>query len=143
MWGRFDIEVSDSVAASQTVRINQTAEIIADGQGYAAGNGPGAGIRNSWGGGGGYGGDGGTVNASGAGAYGSLPQPTDLGSGGSDGGASGGGAIQLVAATLQSLEGTIAPFSIEERLERQGIRHHCFSDGFRWLWDECRESWRD
>jgi hypothetical protein len=22
----------------------------------------------------------------------------------------------------------------QERLQRQGIRPHCFSDGFRWLW---------
>ena len=92
---------------AQTITINETAEIIADGLGYAAGNGPGAGIRESWGAGGGYGGLGGTVNSTGGGAYGSLAQPTDLGSGGSDEGSSGGGAIELVAGTLQ-IDGIIS-----------------------------------
>ena len=87
----------------------QTSSVLTDGLGYSSGGGgAGSGISaKSWGGGGGYGGEGGTVNSSGAGAYGSLTQPTDLGSGGRrQPGSSGGGAIALtVGGSLQGLMG--------------------------------------
>jgi hypothetical protein len=82
--------------------------VSADGLGYAAGQGPGTGVRYGWGGGGGHGGMGGTFNAGGGATYGSLTQPTELGSGGSDSGNPGGGAIELIVAGTLQLDGTIS-----------------------------------
>jgi hypothetical protein len=85
----------------------------------ASGSGPGGGTgvntnNGSSGGGGGYGGKGGNGygNISGGSSYGSLTQPTDLGSGGggdylSYGGA-GGGAIKLVISGTLTVNGTIS-----------------------------------
>ncbi len=93
--------------AAQSVMVNAGGTITADGFGYVAGAGPGAGIRGAWGGGGGYGGMGGTVNASGGETNGSLNEPLDLGSGGSDGGANGGGAIQMIVPETLQVDGLI------------------------------------
>ncbi|MGO8701708.1 MAG: hypothetical protein ACLQVY_28830 [Limisphaerales bacterium] len=93
--------------AAQSITVDAGGTISADGQGYAAGQGPGAGIRATWAGGGGHGGMGGAANASGGGAYGSLTQPTELGSGGADAGNPGGGAIRLVIAGSLQMNGTL------------------------------------
>ena len=84
------------------------------GKGYAGGDGthttgygPGGGVQGNPAGGGGYGGEGGTTGGRGGTCYGSVSQPTHLGSGGgasqyygwSNGGA-GGGAVQLDADTV-------------------------------------------
>jgi RHS repeat-associated protein len=97
-----------TVIQAQSMVIQPGAVISADGLGYASGQGPGAGVRNPYAGGGGYGGMGGTYGASGGAAYGSLTQPTDLGSGGADSGNPGGGAIELVVPGTLELQGTIS-----------------------------------
>ena len=87
---------------AQNVLIQTGAVLSADGLGYAAGQGPGAGIRyGSAAGGGGYGGPGQAATAASGGTYGWTFAPVDIGSGGSDAGNPGGGAIHLVAGTLQ------------------------------------------
>jgi hypothetical protein len=95
------------VISAQSIDIQSGGVIYADGLGYTYGQGPGAGVRGNWEGSGGYGGQGATCNASGGAAYGSLTQPTDLGSGGSNSGQSGGGAIHLVVADTLQVDGTI------------------------------------
>ncbi len=96
-------------------------------KGFAGGNGSGAGVTGVdaspyyYGGGGAYGGNGGKANytystyGNGGTAYGTLKQPTDLGSGGgacvSNGtwaGGSGGGAIKLTVAGTTTVNGTIS-----------------------------------
>ncbi len=96
------------VIRAQSVLIQTNGVVGADGLGYAYGQGPGAGVRGGWGGGGGHGGMGGTANAGGGAAYGSLTQPTELGSGGSDYGNPGGGAIELVVAGTLRVDGTLS-----------------------------------
>ena len=95
------------VIQAQNILIQTGAVVSADGLGYPSGQGPGAGVRHAWGGGGGYGGAGGTVNAGGGATYGSLTQPIDLGSGGSDGGNPGGGAIELIVTGTLRVDGSI------------------------------------
>ena len=95
------------VIQAQSVAINAGGVVSADGLGYASGQGPGAGVRYSWAGGGGYGGAGGAVNAGGGATYGSLTQPVDLGSGGSDSGNPGGGAIHFIVGGTLQVDGTI------------------------------------
>ena len=49
----------------------------------------------------------------------------------------------LLAARVLAAESQLA--ICQERLESQGIRRHCFSDGFRWLWvllASCWEEWQ-
>ena len=106
---------------STNLTINSEASISANAKGYAgggagagaAGSGPGAGSGGASGGGGaGYGGKGGNgYNGSGGSSYGSLTQPTDLGSGGGDGsscsGGAGGGAIKLVVSGTLTINGQI------------------------------------
>ncbi|VGO17042.1 hypothetical protein PDESU_05636 [Pontiella desulfatans] len=104
-----------------TLRVEVGGLISANGQGYTGtsttGNGPGGGTGTrsdtpGGGGGGALGGNGGNPQSPYAGgiAYGSVTQPLDLGSAGGAGypadGASGGGAIKIVAETLE-LEGDI------------------------------------
>jgi len=93
---------------AQSLTIQTGAVISAEGQGYPPLQGPGAAAASSWAAGGGHGGLGGTVNGNGGGAYGSVTQPTELGSGGSDGGSPGGGAIRLIVAGTLQVDGTIA-----------------------------------
>ena len=96
--------------------IHNGGQITADGLGYGGNDGPGAGGSDYAGGGGGYGGPGGRGKywyesiggpwiyryADGGVSYGSLTEPTDIGSGGGNSGSSGGGAIHLeVGGTLQ------------------------------------------
>ena len=108
--------------AAGNVTVAAGASITADGQGYVgtggSGLGPGGGIYNRWehgGGGGGYGGAGGSGdNGSNPGGqtYGSVLQPTDLGSSGGRGfdgwTGSGGGAIRLAVTGTLDLEGSIS-----------------------------------
>jgi hypothetical protein len=104
-------------ASGQTNRLELTiaqdlvvaagSRIEVSGKGYTgtggSGNGPGGGSAGEGGGGGGHGGDGGNSKAGvrGGTAFGSITQPTDLGSAGGAGsgaaGGAGGGAIRLVA----------------------------------------------
>ena len=110
--------------------INSGSSISADYYGYAGatlendGDGPGGGLYNgadSGGGGGGYGGEGGdgtrysSQYESGGPTYGSLTQPTDLGSGGGSGsgagsssGAAGGGAIKIEASDTVTVSGILS-----------------------------------
>lgn len=112
----FDLAVSGSLTVQSGGRIT------ADGAGYPSLQGPGAGyVVNAGqfddqrgGGGGGYGGLGGAADRfhalSGA-AYGSLTQPSDLGSGGGtangNAGGTGGGKLRISAGTLK-LDGAIS-----------------------------------
>ncbi len=91
--------------------------ISGDGLGYPGATGPGAGGNSGdWGGGGGgYGGIGGNGNAgaSGGSAYGSVTQPTDLGSGGGVGNGqppagAGGGSVRLIVGGTLTLNGSIS-----------------------------------
>ncbi len=93
------------------------AQFTADGCGYPIGEerGPGAGVRKDWGGsGGGHAGLGGRSGSGAVGGshYGSLLQPTTLGSqgGDADGGAgtSGGGAIRLIVDGKLTLDGRLS-----------------------------------
>lgn len=94
-----------------------SAQLTADGRGYPIGEdpGPGAGSRYDWGGsGGGHGGLGGLgrSGATGGGHYGSLLEPTTLGSqgGNADGGVgtAGGGAIRLIVDGKLTLDGRLS-----------------------------------
>ncbi len=91
--------------------LTSTGVINLDSKGYAAGEGPGAGTDGQYGSGGGaYGGNGGkgTTYAGGT-AYGSMTEPTDLGSGGGVFGPSGagGGAIKITAGGTAKIDGLI------------------------------------
>ena len=99
--------------------VDAGSRISANAQGYLGssprgrGKGPGGGGESSSrGGGGGHGGAGGTVGpALGGSAYGSVTEPTDLGSGGgtySLGGGNGGGALRLSVDGMLLLDGTIS-----------------------------------
>ncbi len=94
-----------------SVEVQTNGEINTTNNGYAANNGLGPGASAgtpSGSGGGAYGGNGaaGTVGAGGT-AYGSVTNPTNLGSGGGGGANAGGGAIILNVNTL-NLSGTLA-----------------------------------
>jgi RHS repeat-associated protein len=103
---------------ADTLTLERGGSISGDGQGYTGtsttGNGPGGGSGGEGGGGGGHGGNGGNsqMGTSGGTAYGSITQPTDLGSAGGAGsgaaGGAGGGAIRLVVSNTFRLEGTVA-----------------------------------
>ena len=92
--------------------------IAVDAQGYPEANGPGAGTNVSGdGSGGGYGGMGGDSLSGGfgGGSYGSVTQPTDLGSGGGagsgptyNGGSEGGGALRMDVAGTINVDGGIS-----------------------------------
>ena len=79
-------------------------------KGYAPGQGPGTGIAGSYSGGGGHGGLGGNGSSGGmgGGAYGSLSEPTDFGSGSGGGNAGGGGALRLRVSGELQVDGTIS-----------------------------------
>jgi hypothetical protein len=110
-----------SISGSATIQ--QGGAVVADGRGYVGGSGQGAGRTLSvngavTGGGGGYGGPGGVSSGGAAGgiSYGSLMEPTLLGSGGGTGsgsypyslGGGGGGAIQMTVTGMLSLGGRIS-----------------------------------
>ncbi len=92
------------VSATNSIELQTGSSVSLDGFGYSVGNGPGAGSSGSnTGGGGGHGGDGGRgaeVSALGGGAYGSVSDPSTIGSGGAtDEGntqGTGGGAVRLM-----------------------------------------------
>ena len=97
--------------------IESGASINVDGRGYSSSNGPGKGGDNwNYAGGAGYGAEGGSSSggaAAGGSAYGSILEPTDIGSGGGSAtgngtkGGSGGGAIKLTVGGSLILDGTI------------------------------------
>ena len=97
--------------------IDQSSKLDVSGKGYSASQGPGAGEwRITPAGGGGYGGMGGNGGltsgrpAAGGAAYGSLTQPTDLGSGGgglTNRAGSGGGSIRLAVGGLLQVDGQL------------------------------------
>lgn len=105
-----------NLTVSDEVIVNTSSAVSVDGRGYGMDSGPGAG-PSVWacGSGGGYGGSGGaSVLKPGGSAYGSLTQPTDLGSGGGsnpDGGGhnggAGGGAIRMVVGGTLTLDGQL------------------------------------
>lgn len=89
--------------------------LSADSRGYIGKTGPG-GLSGSGGGGGGYGGNGGTSNNGGTSlggpTYGSVTQPTDMGSGGQSyyndtSGGKGGGGIKLTVSGTATISGIV------------------------------------
>ncbi len=88
------------------VNIGASGTINSDGKGFAAGAGPGHSVR-SVNDGGAYGGRGGAWN--GSVAYGTVNNPTALGSGGGTGGGNaGGGAIKIVASGIVTVNGRLS-----------------------------------
>ena len=102
------------LTVAQNITIDGSSKMDVSGQGYGNGAGPGAGTTASvYGGGGGYGGNGANYGgAVGGSGYGSLLQPTDLGSGGGSGaynaGGAGGGSIRLIVGGTLQLDGSLA-----------------------------------
>jgi hypothetical protein len=107
--------------------INGAIEV--SGRGYPWGEdlGPGAGIQSSWGGSGaGHGGAGGrsATQAPGGPAYGSLLQPTALGSRGGSGdggpGGAGGGAVRMIAGGSLTVNGSIVANGLNGSVNNSG-----------------------
>jgi hypothetical protein len=108
-------------AESGLLRIESAGDIIlepgslvnASGRGFGSAQGPGAGTPNASneiGSGASHGGRGGDTSVrSGGPVYGSILEPTDLGSGGgfSSGGGRGGGAVRIIAAGMLTIDGEI------------------------------------
>ncbi len=95
-----------NLAVSRDLIIHPGSAIHADGKGYGSETGPGAGTGSS---GGGHGGEG----AGGGGVYGSIAQPTELGSGGAGCGpgstvGAGGGAIRLTVGGTLLVDGRVS-----------------------------------
>ena len=96
--------------------IETGSRIDADRKGYGSAAGPGAGTSGRYGGGGGFGGRGGNgADSPGGASYGSMTEPTDLGSGGGSGsyvetppGGAGGGRIRLTVLGALRVEGQIS-----------------------------------
>ena len=120
--GKITTDAGDKVNISATnITIESGGQINVDNKGYSGGsgynsngNGPGKGYYHSYSGGGaGYGGYGGNGYGTGGSPYGSITQPTDLGSGGGGAyyasGGYGGGAIFLNISDTITIEsgGTI------------------------------------
>ena len=106
------------VLNAQNVTIDSNSSIFANGKGYGSDGGPGAGGSGDTiraGGGAGYGGSGGSsYYAPGGSPYGSISEPSDLGSGGGHGrgtqwatGGAGGGAIRLMVGGTLSVDGAL------------------------------------
>ncbi|MBI4678746.1 MAG: hypothetical protein HY748_14295 [Elusimicrobia bacterium] len=99
--------------------IGSGGKVSADGKGYPGAQGPGKGadgttMTNNSGSGGGYGGKGGNfAGVAGGNAYGSVVEPTDLGSGGGfgyatyTGGGAGGGALKLTVSGELRVDGSV------------------------------------
>jgi hypothetical protein len=100
-----------NLAVTNNLDIQTGGSINVNGRGYAAQSGPGAGVTYSTvGTGGGYGGDGGNYNSNTVAGvtYGSVTDPTDLGSGGGrTSGGAGGGAVKLDVSGTLTLNGVI------------------------------------
>ena len=123
--GNHDLVLADgaSIVASVILSlpgdltIGEGSSISADGKGYAGNQGPGSPLPAYHGPGGGYGGIGGTSWGGGVGGptYGSVTDPTDLGSGGGTStgyygegiGGYGGGAIRLVVGGILRVDGSL------------------------------------
>lgn len=117
------------VTASGNVSIAQDAAVNVDGRGYPCGDerGPGAGLRGIWSGSGaGHGGLGGQswTGYEGGGHYGSVLQPTSLGSQGGDGnggpGSAGGGAIRLIVVGTLDIAGRLSASGIDNGTDNAG-----------------------
>lgn len=118
------------VTAAGNVTISPEAAINVDGRGYPFDNhrGPGAGARASWAGtGAGHGGLGGhsATGVSGGSHYGSVLQPTALGSQGGDGddsgpGAAGGGAIRLSVGGTLDVRGRLSANGLDAQVNNSG-----------------------
>ena len=118
--GTSDASKRVSIVASAAVVISAGAAVNVNGKGYSGGGtrqngyGPGKGYWNEWRpGGGGYGAQGGSAGGTGGTVYGSLSEPTDIGSGGGGSGpasgysgGAGGGAVKIEAASA-TVNGTI------------------------------------
>ncbi len=93
--------------------IDVNSSLSGDGRGLSADSGLGAGIPGGDGSGAGYGGAGANSSADGGGTYGSITQPTDLGSGGGTStangaeGRRGGGVIRLTVGGTLTVDGQI------------------------------------
>ena len=93
--------------------VGQYSSITANAKGYGAATGPGAGQSANNSGGGGFGGLGGKPESGATGGlpYGSVVEPTDLGSGGGNSyypGGAGGGAIRLIVGGTLQVDGSIS-----------------------------------
>lgn len=122
MTGDITIQSGGSITGNVTataanLTVDSGGSINVTGKGYAGGNGPGKGVDSYFASGAGYGGVGGGSGATGGIAYGSLIEPTDLGSGSGIssgyGSNAGGGAVKLiVSGTLKNNGSIIADGSI-------------------------------
>ncbi|AQQ72307.1 hypothetical protein SMSP2_02690 [Limihaloglobus sulfuriphilus] len=123
-------EEVDLIVAGDVV-IDAGGLINVNGKGYINEQGPGAGTgdrtdSNGGGGGGAYGGNGGNPESPYAGgiAYGSITEPSDLGSGGGDGyagiGGAGGGRIKIIAGGTFTNNGTISANGIDGKSHGYG-----------------------
>jgi hypothetical protein len=122
-----------TVQVEQDLRVAAGAALNADGQGYPLGNdpGPGAGVNGPvCGGGGAHGGNGGVAwprDVLGGQAYGSVLEPTDLGSSGGGSSASptrqrspGGGAVRVVVGGKFTLDGSLTANGSNAAYDNQG-----------------------
>ncbi|MBI4578786.1 MAG: hypothetical protein HY718_03735, partial [Planctomycetes bacterium] len=99
-----------SLTITGNCSVDGASRIDVSGRGFPANQGPGAAPAASFGeaGGGGYGGTGGSGSRNGPGyTYGSIFQPTELGSGGGSNGGAGGGAVRLVVQGTLTVDGSI------------------------------------
>lgn len=105
-------KIDQTVSGNYT--ISGTGNVNLDGAGFSANYGTGKGTGGNGGGGGGYGGEGGNgaVSNSGGSTYGSLTQPTNIGSGGgldtATGNGKGGGAVKLNVTGTLTINGPIS-----------------------------------
>lgn len=97
-----------SIRVDGNLLIATGATVTADGQGFAVGSGPSGTDGN--GRGGSHGGIGGTYISPGASGtpYGSFTDPTELGSGGYDGGSTGGGAVVIACTGTATINGKLS-----------------------------------
>ena len=107
------LAVGMKLTIAQNVTVDAASKIEVSGQGYGGGAGLGTGATaGTYGGGGGYGGAGANYGGAAGGlGYGSILQPTDLGSGGGQGaystGGSGGGSVRLIVGGTLQLDGSL------------------------------------
>jgi hypothetical protein len=106
-----------SISATGSITVDASGSINVENKGFQSGDGPGAGESFTASctniGGGGHGGGGATASTAGGGTYGSVTQPSDLGSAGGDrcnggDGGYGGGALKIVTTATVTVNGTIS-----------------------------------
>lgn len=129
-----DVEIGMDLTFSHDVIVSAGTFISADARGLGTDAGPGAGMVGNEGSGAGYGGAGANASTAGGGTYGSLTQPTDLGSGGGTsilqqtGGTRGGGAIRLTVGGTLVVDGQITADGSSSNSDRG-----CGSGGSVWI----------